>query len=42
MRRLTRKPGRKKPTTRTVSLKAAPWYAKALQSVAIKAAPPPR
>jgi hypothetical protein len=27
-------------TSRTVSLKAAPWYAKASQSVAIKAAPP--
>jgi hypothetical protein len=40
MRRLTRKPGRKKPMSRTVSLKAAAWYAKASQSVAIKAAPP--
>jgi len=40
MRRQTRKPGRKKLTSRTVSLKAAAWYAKASQSVAIKAAPP--
>jgi hypothetical protein len=40
MRRQTRKSGRKKLTSRTVSLKAAAWYAKASQSVAIKAAPP--
>jgi hypothetical protein len=40
MRRQTRKPGRKKLASRTVSLKAAAWYAKASQSVAIKAAPP--
>jgi hypothetical protein len=40
MRRQTRKPGRKKLTSRTVSLKAAAWYAKASQSVAIKAAQP--
>jgi hypothetical protein len=39
MRRQTRKSGRKKLTSRTVSLKAAAWYAKASQSVAIKAAP---
>jgi hypothetical protein len=35
----TRKSGRKKLATRTVSLKAAAWYAKASQSVGIKAAP---
>jgi hypothetical protein len=41
MRRQTRKSGRnKKLTRRAVSLKAAPWYATASQSVAIKAAPP--
>jgi hypothetical protein len=41
MRRQTRKSGRnKKLTSRAVSLKAAPWYAKASQSVAIKAAAP--
>jgi hypothetical protein len=40
MRRQTRKSGRKKLTSRTVSLKAAAWYAKASQSVAIKAASP--
>ena len=41
MRRQTRKSGRrKKVTSRAVSLKAAAWYAKASQSVAIKAAPP--
>jgi hypothetical protein len=43
MKRQTRKSGRnRKLASRTVSLKAAAWYAKALQSVAIKAAPPPR
>jgi len=39
MRRQARKSGRKKLTHRSVSLKAAAWYAKASQSVAIKAAP---
>ncbi len=35
----SKKSGRRKFTPRTVSLKAAAWYAKASESFAIKAAP---